>query len=50
MLALDEKMELEDVKNYMAHAELAGELRYVESKLKLEKMAANEAGHATFEK
>lgn len=46
MLALDEKMELDDVKNYMAHAELAGELGHIELKLKLEEMAADEAGHA----
>ena len=46
MLALDEEMELQDVKNYVAHAELAGELGYVELKLKLEEMAADEAGHA----
>jgi len=30
----------------MAHADLAGELDYVELKLKLEEMAAYEAGHA----
>ena len=46
MLALDEQMELQDVKHYVAHAELAGELGYVELKLKLEEMAADEAGHA----
>jgi bacterioferritin len=46
MLALDQEMELKDVKSYMAHAELAGELGYVELKLKLEEMAADEAGHA----
>lgn len=46
MLALDEEMELQDVENYVAHAELAGELGYVELKLKLEEMAADEAGHA----
>jgi bacterioferritin len=46
MLALDQEMELQDVKNYVAHAELAGELGYVELKLKLEEMAADEAGHA----
>jgi bacterioferritin len=46
MLELDIQMENEDVKNYMAHAELAGELGLVELKLKLEEMAADEAGHA----
>lgn len=46
MLALNEKMELHDVDNYMAHSELAGELGYVELKIKLEEMAADEAGHA----
>jgi bacterioferritin len=46
MLALDQEMELQDVQNYVAHAELAGELGYVELKLKLEEMAADEAGHA----
>jgi bacterioferritin len=46
MLALDQEMELQDVQNYVAHAELAGQLGYVELKLKLEEMAADEAGHA----
>lgn len=46
MLALDEQLELQDVKNYVAHSELADELGYVELKLKLEEMAADEAGHA----
>jgi bacterioferritin len=46
MLALDQEMELQDVQNYVAHAELAGKLGYVELKLKLEEMAADEAGHA----
>jgi bacterioferritin len=46
MLALDLEMELKDVRNYVKHANLAGELEYVELKLKLEEMAADEAGHA----
>lgn len=46
MLELDLKMELQDVENYTKHAELAGELGEVELKLKLEEMAADEAGHA----
>jgi bacterioferritin len=46
MLEVDVRMELEDVKNYMAHAELVEELGEVELKLKLEEMAADEAGHA----
>ncbi|MBX3052167.1 MAG: ferritin-like domain-containing protein [Caldilineaceae bacterium] len=46
MLVRDEQMELQDVKNYVAHAELADKLGFVELKLKLEEMAADEAGHA----
>lgn len=46
MLELDLKMELQDVEEYTKHAELAGELEEVELKLKLEEMAADEAGHA----
>lgn len=46
MLELDIKMEEEDVKHYMAHAQLADELGLVELKVKLEEMAADEAGHA----
>lgn len=46
MLELDLKMESEDVRNYMKHAEMAEELGYVELKNKLEDMAADEAGHA----
>lgn len=45
MLELDLEMELDDVQSYMAHAELAGELGMVELKLRLEEMAADEAGH-----
>jgi bacterioferritin len=46
MLELDVSMELHDVENYIKHAELAGQLGQVELKLKLEEMAADEAGHA----
>jgi bacterioferritin len=46
MLELDLKMELADIENYQKHAELADQLGYVELKMKLEDMAADEAGHA----
>jgi bacterioferritin len=46
MLELDMKMEEADVENYMKHAQMAEELGLVELKLKLEEMAADEAGHA----
>jgi bacterioferritin len=46
MLELDLKMELHDVDEYMKHAALAEELGFVELKMKLEEMAADEAGHA----
>jgi bacterioferritin len=46
MLEIDLKMELKDVEEYINHAELAGELGEVELELKLEEMAADEAGHA----
>jgi bacterioferritin len=46
MLEVDLAMELKDVEAYMEHAEMAGELGEVELKLKLEEMAADEAGHA----
>lgn len=46
MLELDLQMELDDVENYMKHANMAEELGYVELKMKLEEMAADEAGHA----
>lgn len=46
MLELDLKMEEADVARYTRHAELAGELGEVDLKLKLEEMAADEAGHA----
>jgi len=46
MLELDLKMELEDVEHYSQHAKMAEELGEVELKIKLEEMAADEAGHA----
>lgn len=46
MLELDLEMELQDVKDYMAHAEMADELGLVELKLTLEEMAGDEDGHA----
>jgi bacterioferritin len=46
MLELDLQLELQDVENYIQHAKLAEELGEVELKLKLEEMAADEAGHA----
>ena len=45
MLELNVKMEAEDVVNYLAHAKLAEELNLPELKMKLEEMAADEAGH-----
>jgi bacterioferritin len=45
MIALNVKMEAEDVTNYLAHAELAEQLKLPELKMKLEEMAADEAGH-----
>ncbi len=45
MIALNVKMEAEDVANYLAHAELAEQLKLPELKMKLEEMAADEAGH-----
>lgn len=46
MLELDLQMELSDVENYTKHAQMAEELGEVELKMKLEEMAADEAGHA----
>jgi bacterioferritin len=46
MLELDLKMEEEDVKNYLKHSKQAEDLGFVELKMKLEEMAADEAGHA----
>lgn len=45
MLELGVRMEAEDVTNYLAHAELADQLKLPELKMKLEAMAADEAGH-----
>jgi bacterioferritin len=45
MLKLDVEMEAKDVENYLAHAKLADELQLPELKMKLEEMAADEAGH-----
>lgn len=46
MLQLDLKMELEDVESYKQRARQAAEIGGIELKLKLEEMAADEAGHA----
>jgi bacterioferritin len=46
MLELDLAMEKQDIENYRNHAEMAEELDLVELQLKLEEMAADEAGHA----
>jgi bacterioferritin len=46
MLELDLEMEKQDVEDYKAHAALAEELGLVELNMKLEEMAADEAGHA----
>jgi len=45
MLELNVRMEAEDVVNYLAHAKLAEELGLPELKMRLEEMAADEAGH-----
>jgi len=45
MLKLDVQMEAEDVTNYLAHAAMAEHLKLPELKMKLEEMAADEAGH-----
>jgi bacterioferritin len=45
MIELNVKMEADDVTNYMAHARLAEELALPDIKMKLEEMAADEAGH-----
>ena len=45
MLELDVKMEAEAVANYLAHTKLAEQLKFPELKMKLEEMAADEAGH-----
>lgn len=46
MLQLDLEMEKQDVENYKAHAAMAEELGLVEIQMRLEDMAADEAGHA----
>jgi bacterioferritin len=46
MLELDLKMELQDIENYKKRAKQAEELGEAELKVKLEEMAADEAGHA----
>jgi bacterioferritin len=46
MLELDLRMETEDVAHYTERARQAEELGYAELKVKLEEMAADEAGHA----
>jgi bacterioferritin len=45
MLELNVKMEAEDVANYLAHGALAEQLRHPDLRMKLEEMAADEAGH-----
>lgn len=45
MLEVDVEMEEEDVENYMAHTRLAEELGLVGLQMRLEEMAADEAGH-----
>ena len=46
MLELDLKMEEEDVRNYLKHSKEAENLGFVELKMKLEELAADESGHA----
>lgn len=46
MLQLDLALEKQDVEHYMAHATIAEELGMVEVQMRLEEMAADEAGHA----
>lgn len=46
ILQLDMDMEEQDVKNYKAHAAIAEELGMVDVQMRLEDMAADEAGHA----
>lgn len=46
MLELDLEMEKSDVDNYRKHAAMAAELSLIELEMKLEEMAADEAGHA----
>jgi bacterioferritin len=46
MLELDLEMELKDIENYKRRAKQAEQLGEVELKVKLEEIAADEAGHA----
>ncbi|HWP92108.1 MAG TPA: ferritin-like domain-containing protein [Thermodesulfobacteriota bacterium] len=46
MLELDLEMELNDIENYKRRAKQAEELGEIELKVKLEEIAADEAGHA----
>jgi len=46
MLELDLELEMQDVENYTRRARQAEELGEIELKVKLEEMAADEAGHA----
>jgi bacterioferritin len=46
MLELDIELEKGDVENYLKHAEIAEELGLIELQMRLEEMAADEAGHA----
>jgi bacterioferritin len=46
MLELDLEMEKQDVENYRTHAALAEGLGMIELQMKLEEIAADEAGHA----
>ncbi len=46
ILQLDMDMEEQDVENYKAHAAIAEELGMVDVQMRLEDMAADEAGHA----
>jgi bacterioferritin len=46
MLELDLKMEQDDVQNYLKHSKEAEDTGNIELKMKLEEMAADEAGHA----
>jgi rubrerythrin len=45
MLELDIHMEEQDVKSYLAHAALAEKIGMIELKMKLDQIAADEAGH-----
>jgi bacterioferritin len=46
MLEVDLEMERLDVENYVQHARMAGDLGMMELHMKLDDMAADEAGHA----